>query len=43
MQTDVCLLDSIKKSVAEVLRRTQRIDILVNNAGIAGVAAPRAA
>jgi 3-oxoacyl-[acyl-carrier protein] reductase len=40
MQTDVCLLDSIKKSVAEVLRRTQRIDILVNNAGIAGVAAP---
>jgi 2-dehydro-3-deoxy-L-rhamnonate dehydrogenase (NAD+) len=40
IQTDVCSADSVRESVAEVMRRRGQIDILVNNAGIAGRAAP---
>jgi NAD(P)-dependent dehydrogenase (short-subunit alcohol dehydrogenase family) len=40
LHTDVTRLDSIERTVAEVLQRTGQIDVLVNNAGIAGKAAP---
>jgi 2-dehydro-3-deoxy-L-rhamnonate dehydrogenase (NAD+) len=40
VKTDVTDPESIRKTVEQVLGRTNRIDILVNNAGIAGVTAP---